>query len=341
MPNDTVNLEKAKRAKKDEFYTQYQTIEEELKHYSPSLFEGKTVFCNCDDPYVSQFFLYFANNFQRLGIKELISTCYKNQDIYLFNQGRKRRRHAASIRYKGERNEDGTIKVDKDNVVYLKGDGDFRSEECIALLQQSDIVVTNPPFSLFREFIKLLVDNQKKFLIIGNINAITYKECFKLFEKGEMWIGCSIHSGDREFNVPRTYSLDMKGARTLKNGDIRTKTGRIDVNGNKYVRVKGIRWFTNLEYTERHIPLKLTAKYNPEDYPTFDNIPQAINVDKTALIPSDYNGIMGVPISFVDKYCPEQFKIIGNEYTLKIENGRGYINGKRKYGRIFIQKIQK
>lgn len=339
MPNNTVNLENAKKAKKDEFYTQYQTIEDELKHYSPSLFKDKIVLCNCDDPYVSQFFLYFANNFKRLGLKELISTCYKNQDIYLFNQGRRRKRHAACIRYKGERNIDGSIKVDNNNVITLKGDGDFRSKECVELLKYSDIVVTNPPFSLFREFIKLIIENDKKFLVIGNINAITYKECFQLFEKGKMWIGCSIHSGDREFNVPKSYYLDMEGAKTLKNGDIRTKTGRIDKEGNKYVRVKGIRWYTNLEYTERHIPLKLTAEYSPTEYPFFDNIPNVINVNKTSLIPYNYNGVMGVPISFVDKYCPEQFKIIGNEYTMKIEKGRGYVNGKRKYGRIFIQSI--
>lgn len=339
MPNDTVNLEKAKRAKKDEFYTQYQTIEDEMKHYSPSLFKDKIVFCNCDDPYVSQFFLYFANNFQRLGLKEVISTCYKNQDIYLFNQGINRRRHAECIRYKGERNIDGSIKVDKDNVAILKGDGDFRSKECVTLLQQSDIVVTNPPFSLFRDFLKLLVENNKKFLIIGNINAVTYKECFQLIEEGKMWIGCSIHSGDREFNVPKTYYLDMEGAKTLKNGDIRTKTGRIDKEGNKYVRVKGIRWFTNLEYIERHIPLKLTAVYSPAEYPFFDNIPNVINVNKTSVIPNNYAGVMGVPISFIDKYCPEQFKIIGNEYTMKVEKGRGYVNGKRMYGRIFIQTI--
>lgn len=217
MPNNTVNLENAKKAKKDEFYTQYQTIEDELKHYSPSLFKDKIVLCNCDDPYVSQFFLYFANNFKRLGLKELISTCYKNQDIYLFNQGRRRKRHAACIRYKGERNIDGSIKVDNNNVITLKGDGDFRSKECVELLKYSDIVVTNPPFSLFREFIKLIIENGKKFLVIGNINAITYKECFQLFEKGKMWIGCSIHSGDREFNVPKSYYLDMEGAKTLKN----------------------------------------------------------------------------------------------------------------------------
>lgn len=337
MANDTVNLENAKLAKKDEFYTLYSTIEDEVEHYNPEIFYGKTIFCNCDDPYVSQFFMYFANNFRRLGLKRVITTCYKNQDVSLFNQGR-RRRHAACIIYNGERNPDGTIRMDDTNIFHLQGDGDFRSAECIKLLDESDIVVTNPPFSLFREFIKLLVDHEKKFLIIGNLNAMTYKECFRLFMENKMWIGCSIHSGDREFLVPETYYLDMEGAKILENGDIRTKTGRIDRNGHKFVRVKGIRWFTNLEYQERHIPMELNAKYTPSVYPYYDNIPGVINVNKTKLIPKDYLGVMGVPISFIDKFCPDQFKIIGNEYSLKIPKGRGYVNNKRMYGRIFIQR---
>lgn len=185
---------------------------------------------------------------------------------------------------------------DKVDVKPLHGDGDFRSAECIELLKQADIVVTNPPFSLFREYVAQLIAYNKKFLIIGNQNAITYKEIFPLIKGNKLWLGCSIHSGDREFGVPDDYPLMAANS-------------RIDENGKKYIRVKGVRWFTNLDYKERHEELILYKRYNPEEYPKYDNY-DAINVDKTADIPCDYDGVMGVPITFLDKYNPEQFEIV-------------------------------
>ena len=317
------NLQAANKAKKDEFYTQLCDIENELRHYREH-FRDKTVLCNCDDPRVSHFFHYFAYNFEQLGLKRLITTCYKSQNADLFS--RNDQEQAIWLEYLGDRNGNRVPDAEEIGIRPLKGDGDFRSPECIELLKQADIVVTNPPFSLFREYVAQLVKYEKKFLIIGNMNAITYKDCFKLIKENQMWLGASIHSGDREFGVPSDYPLHAAGC-------------RIDENGNKFIRVKGVRWFTNLDYKERHEDIVLYKKYTPEEYPKYDNF-DAINVNKALEIPCDYDGVIGVPITFLDKYNPEQFEIVGNEYELNISKGRGYINGKRMYSRIFIKKIK-
>ena len=325
------DLSSARANKKDEFYTQLSDIEKELKHYKDH-FKDKIVYCNCDDPRVSNFFHYFSYNFEKLGLKKLITTCYKNQDMDLFSQNNSER--AIYLEYTGDKNKNNIPDKNEIEVNYLKGDGDFRSQECINLLKQADIVVTNPPFSLFREYVAQLFEYKKQFLIIGNINAVSYKEIFKLFKENKIWLGASIHSGDREFGVPDYYPLNAAGV-------------RIDENGKKYIRVKGVRWFTNLDYKERHENLILYKKYTPEEYPKYDNY-DAINVDKTSEIPMDYDGAMGVPITFLDKYNPEQFEILSsndiriNENVPFKEHGlikdkEGAINGKPKYVRIVIR----
>ena len=318
-----INLSKAKKNKKDEFYTQLTDIEKELKHYKRH-FKDKVVFCNCDDPRVSNFFHYFSYNFEKLGLKRLITTCYKNQNVDLFSQNESEQ--AVYLEYEGDKNRNNIPDPEEIGIKTLKGDGDFRSEECIELLKQADIVVTNPPFSLFREYVAQLVEYDKKILIIGNLNAITYKEIFKLIKENKLWFGASIHSGDREFGVPDSYPLEAAGY-------------RIDNEGRKFIRVKGVRWFTNLDYKERHEDLILYKKYNAKEYPKYDNY-DAINVNKAKEIPMDYDDVMGVPITFMDKYNPDQFEIIGNEYDLNINKGRGYINGKRMYSRIFIRNLR-
>ena len=316
------NLQAARKAKKDEFYTQLTDIESELKHYKEH-FQGKTVLCNCDDPRVSNFFHYFSYNFERLGLKKLITTCYKNQNRDLFSQNDSEQ--AIYLEYYGDKEGDRVPNPEEIGVKRLKGDGDFRSAECIELLKQADIVVTNPPFSLFREYVAQLMEYKKKFLIIGNVNAITYKETFKLIKENQLWMGASIHSGDREFGIPDDYPLNAASC-------------RIDENGKKYIRVKGVRWFTNLDYPERHENLILYKNYNPDDYPKYDNY-DAINVDKTADIPMDYDGAMGVPITFLDKYNPEQFEII--RFRKGNDDKDLSINGKYPYFRILIRKIKK
>lgn len=316
------NLQAARKAKKDEFYTQLADIESELKHYKEH-FQGKTVLCNCDDPRVSNFFHYFSYNFERLGLKKLITTCYKNQNRDLFSQNDSEQ--AIYLEYYGDKDGDRVPNPEEIGVKRLKGDGDFRSAECIELLKQADIVVTNPPFSLFREYVAQLMEYKKKFLIIGNVNAITYKETFKLIKENQLWMGASIHSGDREFGIPDDYPLNAASC-------------RIDENGKKYIRVKGVRWFTNLDYPERHENLILYKNYNPNDYPKYDNY-DAINVDKTADIPMDYDGAMGVPITFLDKYNPEQFEII--RFRKGNDDKDLSINGKYPYFRILIRKIKK
>lgn len=335
MANDTHNLEKAKLGKKDEFYTRYEDIELELRNYDVDQLAGKTVFCNCDDPFVSQFYRYFILNFDRLGLKKLICSCYKEQEQNLFST--KPNQRAFYVEYNGGLIEEEALDPKKVGLHYFKGDGSFCSPESEHLLDKADIVVTNPPFSHFRKFVHLMDRKNKKFIIVGNVNAITYKECFKLFEQGRMWLGDSIHSGDREFAVPSSYLIDMEGAKLQDNGDTITKSGRIDALGNKYIRVKGVRWFTNMEFEGLHHPIELTKRYSKSEYPVFDNYPMAINVDKTSDIPCDYYGLMGVPITFLDRYDPNQFEIVGNEYTLGIKGGRGYVNGKRMYSRIFIR----
>lgn len=322
MANET--LSNAKKAKKDEFYTQLSDIENELRHYKQH-FKGKTVLCNCDDPKVSNFFVYFVRNFNELGLKRLITTCYKNNQPDLFSQNDCEQ--AVWLDYRGGDDNNPDVTKVAATAQPMRGDGDFRSKECIELLQQADIVVTNPPFSLFREYVAQLIRYEKKFIIIGNQNAITYKEIFPLIKENRLWFGPSISSGDRKFNVPTGYELNAAGC-------------GIDENGYKFIRVKGVRWFTNLEHKKRAEWLDLYKRYTPEEYPKYDNY-DAINVDKTADIPMDYDGVMGVPITFLDKYCPEQFDILGNELDLNISKGRGYINGKRMYSRIFIRKKQK
>ena len=279
------NIDKAKEAKKDEFYTQLDDINNELKHYREH-FRGKTVLCNCDDPRISNFFTYFAYNFEFLGLKKLITTCYKNQNVDLFSQNQSEQ--AVYLIYEGDKNGNHTPDANEIGVMPLKGDGDFRSKECIELLKEADIVVTNPPFSLFREYVAQLMEYDKEFLIIGNQNALSYKEIFPLIRDNKMWLGASIHSGDRKFWVPEDYELKAAGC-------------GIDATGRKFIRVKGVRWFTNLDYKERHEDLILYKNYTPDLYPKYENY-DAINVNKTEDIPCDYEGIMGVPITFMDKY---------------------------------------
>jgi len=320
------NLNQAKNAKKDEFYTQLVDIENELKHYKAH-FKGKTVLCNCDDPRVSNFFHYFSYNFEQLGLKKLITTCYKNQNRDLFSQNDSER--AIWLEYFGDRNGNRVPDPEEIGIHYFKGDGDFRSAECIELLKEADIVVTNPPFSLFRQFLQLLDKYEKQFLIIGNVNAVSYKETFQMIKTGKMWLGASIHSGDREFGVPQDYPLNAAGWRQ-------------DENGNKFIRVKGVRWFTNLDYKERHEDLILYKSYSPEEYPKYDNY-NAINVDKTSEIPMDYDGVMGVPITFLDKYNPDQFEIVGLDRYVEDNPKYGHrftIKGKETYARILIRRKQ-
>lgn len=288
------NLNSARDAKKDEFYTQLDDISRELRHYKDH-FRGKTVYCNCDDPRVSNFFHYFSHNFEHLGLKRLITTCYKSKDADVFSQGTAQQ--AVWLEYNGDKNGNRVPDPTEIGIHPLQGDGDFRSPECIDLLRQADIVVTNPPFSLFREYVQQLVEHGKQFLIIGNVNAITYKEVFRLVQAGQVWFGPSIRSGDREFAVPDQYPLNAAGF-------------RIDEAGRKYIRVKGVRWFTNMDYKERHEDLILYKKYTPQEYPTYDNY-NAIEVGKTADIPNDYFELMGVPITFLDRHNPDQFEIVG------------------------------
>lgn len=333
------DLNHAGQARKDEFYTQLTVIEAELRHYRKH-FCGKTVFCNCDDPYESNFFKYFAMNFNFLGLKKLIATCYDpspiaGDELPLFEPTAKRA-FKIEITEVADVNGDGAvdladvallIKNRRNTLTVLDGNGDFRSDECVELLKESDIVVTNPPFSLFREYMAQLIRYEKKFLIIGNINAVTYKDVFPLIARNRLWLGASIHSGDREFAVPRNYPLNAAGCRE-------------DADGNRFIRVKGVRWFTNLDYPQRHEELVLYKRYTPEEYPKFDNY-DAIDVDKTTDIPYDYDGVMGVPITFLDKYNPEQFEIIGLDRYVPDNPRYGHrfkINGKEQYARILIRR---
>jgi modification methylase ecoRI len=316
------NLAKAKKNKNDEFYTQLVDIENELKHYK-NHFKDKTVYCNCDDPRVSNFFHYFSYNFENLGLKKLITTCYKNQDMELFSQNSSER--AIYLEYNGDKNGDKVPNPTEIGIKLLKGDGDFRSPESIELLKQADIVVTNPPFSLFREYVAQLVEYNKKFLIIGDQNAIAYKEIFKLIKENKIWLGVD-NGGTKWFQVPNHYN-------------IKTESRKKTENGIQYFSKGSIVWFTNLDHDKRHENLILYKTYNETEYPKYDNY-DAINVDKTADIPIDYQGAMGVPITFLDKYNPEQFEIIKSMASTTIdESSAGYpfINGVRKYARIVIK----
>lgn len=328
------NIDKAKAAKKDEFYTQLEDINNELRHYR-DFFRGKTVLCNCDDPRVSNFFTYFAYNFEFLGLKKLITTCYKNQNMELFSQNNSEK--AVYLVYEGDKNGNHIPDAEEIGIKPLKGDGDFRSKECIELLKEADVIVTNPPFSLFREYVAQLMDYDKKFLIIGNVNAITYKEIFPLIQENKLWMGYKY--GDMAFRVPDYY--ESRETRFWQ-----------DENGQKWRSMGNICWFTNIDIKKRHEDLILYKTYKADEYPTYDNY-DAINVNRTADIPFDYDGIMGVPVTFLDKYNPEQFEILGMSasagYNPNIvgipfkgeKDARPLINGKNTYARIFIKRKKK
>lgn len=339
--------------KKDEFYTQYEDVAREMVKHREQL-KGKTILCNCDDPFESAFFRFFVINFDKLGLAGLTSTCYDGSPI----AGREYPLEGVTGAYKALVTEvpdetlvrpDGSLDLESlfamagNSLVHLAGDGDFRSEECEALLKEADIVATNPPFSLFREYISLLERHEKDFIILGNMNAVTYKEVFPLFRDNKVWYGESIRSGDRKFYVPDSYPLNAAGC-------------GIDERGRRFIRVKGVRWFTNVDTSRRHEPIALTCLYTPEEYPHYENY-DAIDVGRTQNIPIDYDGIMGVPITFLDKYSPDQFEIImlanGNartnvssktltevKYSPHSEDrgGVGIIDGRRVYVRILIRK---
>lgn len=308
MANNS-DLQKANRNKKDDFYTQLTDIEKEMKYYKEH-FKDKVIFCNCDDPEESNFWKYFELNFEYLGLKKLVSTHFDSE----------------KPTYKLElvRDINGDGRINKLDIIKtpLQQNGDFRSPECIEILKEADIVITNPPFSLFREYIAQLIEYDKKFIVLGNVNAITYKEIFPLIKENKLWLGASIHSGDREFRIPDDYPITASGF-------------RIDDDGNKYIRVKGVRWYSNLDYPQRHEKLILYKKYNPEEYPKYDNY-DGINVNTTDEIPEDYDGVMGVPITFIDKYNPEQFELVKFR---KGDDGKDLsVNGKCPYFRILIKK---
>ncbi|MDD7066183.1 MAG: adenine-specific methyltransferase EcoRI family protein [Sodaliphilus pleomorphus] len=372
------NLGNAKTAKNDEFYTQLPDIEHEMQayvDYDPNVFRDKTILMPCDDPEWSNFTRYFALNFQLFGIKKLISTSYApdakaakygvmpslfpgDEQDPKFDRD-KWQTHGRIFVLDRDINGDNRIDIDDLRWEYLDGDGDFRSREITQLRNEADFIITNPPFSLFREFLKWIIDGGKQFSVIGNMNAITYKEVFPLLKDNKIWLGPSISSGDREFGVPKEYPLNAAG-------------WRIDEEGKHFIRVKGVRWYTNIEHGKRHEPLPLMTmadnlKFSRhkdlrlrKEYQHYDNY-DAIEVPYTDAIPSDYDGVMGVPISFLDKYCPEQFRLLGitdrgNEYGIKTReytpedtphfgdlNRRGAImvDGELKstYARILIQKI--
>lgn len=319
------SLHAANKAKNDEFYTQLSDIENELRHYKHH-FKDKTVYCNCDDPRISNFFHYFSYNFEHLGLKKLIATCYKNQNSDLFSQNDSEQ--AVWLEYTGDKDGNGIPTPEEISVKPLKGDGDFRSEECIELLKQADIVVTNPPFSLFREYVAQLIEYDKNFIIIGNRNAITYKEIFPLIKNNQMWLGNGFQAGNAYFATP-VRKIYAEGVYDKETG---------------LVKFRNCCWFTNLDIAKRHEELILYQTYNPADYPQYDNY-DAIEVSKIADIPCDYNGVMGVPITFLDRYNPEQFEIIGCSYNYGRPDGWSKnidmnvtVNGKSIYKRLLIQR---
>lgn len=322
MAGNNSNLGAAKRAKNDEFYTQLTDIEKELRHYREH-FCGATVLCNCDDPFESNFFKFFVLNFKRLGLKKLIATCYEGSAVAEYRNG-KTKPYKAVVTTVHDTTGDGGVDMEdvrnlfelgENELVELEGNGDFRSEECLALLDEADIVVTNPPFSLFREYVSILMEHEKRFIVIGSQNAITYKEIFPLLKDDDVWLG-STH--------PKEFMQ---------------RDGTVKKFGN-------ICWFTNLDIKKRHEELILVKKYagHEDEYPKYDNY-DAIEVSKVANIPFDYDGVMGVPITFLDKYCPDQFEIIGISGDLanpllidgKRKTGRFYVNGRRLYDRLAIR----
>ena len=314
-------LQKAKKSKSDEFYTQLSDIEGELQYYK-NHFRDKVVYCNCDDARTSNFFKYFSSNFKELGLKKLLAACYQEQKNDLFNA--EKTENGFFFEYSG--NEGETSTPNSNDIIHFNGDGDFRSPESIELLKQSDIVVTNPPFSLFREYVAQLVKYDKKFLIIGNINAITYKEIFKLIKENKAWLGINLGRGVSGFIVPEHYELYGSEA-------------RIDSLGNRVVSPNNCLWLTNLDNFKRHEDILLTKKYlgNERDYPKYDNY-EGINVDKTEDIPLDYEGCIGVPITFLHKFNPDQFEIIKFR---KGNDGKDLsIDGKCPYFRILIRNMR-
>ena len=298
-----VSLSNAKRAKNDEFYTQLSDIENELKHYK-NHFAGKVVYCNCDDARKSNFFRFFQKKFNDYGLKKLVTTSY-NEDG-----------HGSVLVYEGDTNSNGKLDDNEVKVSELKGNGDFRSEECIELLKEADIVVTNPPFSLFREYIATLVQYNKKFLVIGNQNAITYKEIFPLIKENKLWTGNNMV---KTFRVPQVTN---KNCEVLPNGEIIAKFGSIC-------------WFTNLDIKKRHEEIILYKKYNEEEFPKYDNY-DAIEVSKVCEIPKDYDGIIGVPITFLYRYNPSQFEIV--KFRKGDDDKDLCVNGKCPYFRILIKR---
>lgn len=366
------NLHNSSRNKQDEFYTQLSLVENEMKHYKQH-FRGKTILCNCDDPYESNFFKYFAMNFNSLQLKKLITTCYATSpvagdefnyyagdnrhlsfiplaDTLSMQEQEKKRPYCVMITEVTDENGDGRIDLSdveylmrnkKNTMILLDGDGDFRSSECIQLLEEADFVVTNPPFSLFREYIALLEEYQKKYIIIGNMNAVTYKEIFPMIAENRLWLG--YNSGHFWFKVPDSY-------------EIKKTDFKIDETGQKWRRMGNICWFTNVDIEKRHEDMVLFRTYSPELYPTYDNY-DAINVDRTADIPCDYYGVMGVPITFLDKYNPDQFEIVafrkgddGKDLVYSFTNCSQNVKVEREreregttvrpYFRILIRRIQ-
>ena len=368
MANRNSDLGSARTNKNDEFYTSYSDIQAEVNaylEYDKDTFRDKTVLLPCDDPEWSNFTKFFAQNFERYGLKKLISTSYARNskktkygiisepslfetESEIYDEDKSRDNGRIFILEKNDVTGDGRVDYDDLTWDYLEGDGDFRSDEVKRLRDEADIIITNPPFSMFREFLAWILEADKKFLVIGNMNAITYKEVFPLIKNNQVWFGCSIHSGDREFRVPNEYPLEASG-------------WRIDDKGQKYIRVKGVRWYTNLDHGRRHQPLSLMTmadnlKFSrhkdirgKESYDHYDNY-DAIEVPYTDAIPSDYTECLGVPISFIDKYCPEQYEIIGATES----EGKGFsaglwnpesgiaqatIKGNKVYKRLFIKKL--
>ncbi len=314
MANKNANLNAAAKAKKDEFYTQLTDIEKELRHYRQH-FKGKTVLCNCDDPFESNFFKYFVLNFNRLGLKKLIATCYAGSPIANKQlsisavlgevEEISNKPYKAVVTTVYDKSGDGGVdmfdvaelfKSGENELSELEGDGDFRSPECLALLDEADIVVTNPPFSLFREYVTTLLEHEKLFVIIGSFNAITYKEIFPLLRDNKIWLGMGFQNGNAYFRIPE------ENAREFAQGVYDPESG--------FVHFRNCTWFTNLDIKKRHEEMILVKRYQPALYPKYDNY-DAIEVSKTADIPCDYSGVMGVPITFLDKYCPDQFEIVG------------------------------
>lgn len=305
-------LQKAKKSKSDEFYTQLCDIESELQHYT-NCFVDKVVYCNCDNPQISNFFRYFKDNFQRLGLRKLIASCFCDAEMDHSNANYIQK--AYYCEYEGD-----NIPMKIGN---FEGNGDFRSAECVELLQQADVVVTNPPFSLFREFVTQIVHYGKQFLVIGNINAITYKEIFDLIQNDKAWLGVNLGRGISGFIVPEHYQL--YGTEV-----------KINEEGQRIISTNGCLWLTNLEINQRHkdITLKMEYNGNEDKYPKYDNC-DGINVNRTQDIPKDYAGLMGVPITFLHKYNPEQFEIVKFR---KGDDGKDLrINGKCPYFRILIR----